>query len=297
MKWVCGEKSRFLTMSLMGVKVNTNLAAMKTPKPIVRWPGGKTRLLSRLIPLIRPHRLFVEAFAGGAALTLAKEPSRAEVINDINGQLVNLYRHAQFHLEALVQEVEFTLNARAELDDLIEQPGLTGLQQAARFLLRNRLSFGGGGSSFAVSKQAQPSRAAVIEKLRALSARLDKVSVENLPFERLFQNYDSRETFWFFDPPYTVGAVDAYDAWNQERMAGFADAVAGLKGDWLVTINDTAENRALFRGHEIQPVVTQSGAVNRRHLPAATFGELVIRRRVAVAVSMSAGFVPLKMAA
>lgn len=248
-------------------------------KPIVRWPGGKTRLLDRLLPLIRPHQIFVEAFAGGAAVTLSKRPSAVEVINDINGELVNLFRHAQYHLDALVAEVEFTLNSRADLDALLAQPGLTGLQQAARYLLRNRLSFGGNGGSFAVSKQAQPSRAAVLEKLRAFSARLDKIAVENLPFERLFKNYDSPQTFWFCDPPYTVGQVDSYAAWDHARMSAFAGAVAQLQGDWLVTINDTPQNRALFKGHEIQPVVTHSGAVNRLKRPDATFGELIIRRR------------------
>ena len=118
-----------------------------TIKPIVRWPGGKTRLLTHLLPLIRPHTIFVEAFAGGAAVTLSKQPSKVEVINDINAELVNLYRHAQYHLDALVAEVEFTLNSRADLDALVTQPGLTGLQQAARYLLRNRLSFGGAGEN------------------------------------------------------------------------------------------------------------------------------------------------------
>lgn len=250
-----------------------------TTKPFVRRPGGKSRLLKLLLPLLRPHTIFVEAFAGGAALTLAKEPSKVEVINDIDGELVNLYRYAQFHIDALVAEVEFTLNSRADLEALIEQPGVTGLQQAARYLLRNRLSFGGAGSSFAVSKQAQPSRSAVLEKLRGFNARLDKVAVECLPYERLFKNYDSPGTLWFFDPPYTVGEVDAYAAWDHERMAGFAEAVAGLQGDWLATVNDTPENRALFRGHEIRPVVTPSGAVNRRTQPGAIFAELIIRRR------------------
>ncbi|MBB5033131.1 DNA adenine methylase [Prosthecobacter vanneervenii] len=250
-------------------------------KPIIRWPGGKTRLLSHLLPLLRPHTIFVEAFAGGAALTLAKEPSKVEVINDINGELVNLYRHAQYHLDALIQEVEFTLNARAELEALIEQPGLTGLQQAARYLLRNRLSFGGSGTSFAVCrKHAQPSRAAVLEKLRDFNARLDKVAVENLSYERLVKNYDSPGTLWFFDPPYTAGDTGMYAVWNHEEMAAFAGVVSGLQGDWIVTVNDAPENRALFKGHEIQAVETPSGAGNRRIRPDATFGEVIIRRRI-----------------
>ncbi|MGV3661345.1 MAG: DNA adenine methylase [Prosthecobacter sp.] len=249
-------------------------------KPILRWPGGKTRLLPSILPLIRPHKLYAEGFAGGLATLLAKPPSAAEVINDINEDLVNLYRYAQFHLDALIHEVEFTLASRADLAALVEQPGLTGLQRAARFLLRNRLSFGGGGTSYAVSKRPQPSRAAVLELLRAFNARLDKVSVENLPYERLFKNYDSPETLWFLDPPYSAGEVDAYEAWTDVTMAEFAARVEQLAGDWIVTVNDCPKNRALFARHEITPVVTNSGAVNRKSLPKATFGELIVRRRL-----------------
>lgn len=265
---------------------------MLKPKPLVRWPGGKTRLLSDLLPLIRPHRLYAEAFGGGLAVFLAKPPSAAEVVNDANGDLVNLYRHAQFHLDALIHEVEFTLASRADLMALIEQPGLTGLQQAARFLLRNRLSFGGAGSSFAVSKQGQPSRANVLENIRALNARLDKVTVENLPYERLFTNYDSPDTCWFLDPPYSAGKTKNYDAWTDETMTEFAARVMDLAGDWIVTVNDSALNRSLFAGHEIKPVVTRSGAVNKKKLPGATFGELIIQRKLAKRTVFKTGAVP-----
>lgn len=264
---------------------------MSRTKPILRWPGGKSRLLKDLLPLIRSHHTYAEAFGGGLALFLAKERSPVEIVNDANGDLVNLYRHAQFHLEALIQEVEFTLASRAELAALIEQPGLTGLQQAARYLLRNRLSFGGHGLNYAVSKaQAQPSRAGVLEALRAINARLDRVSVENLPYERLFRLYDSPETFWFLDPPYSAGEIDAYDAWSDEQMTGFAQAVEDLAGDWLVTVNDSAHNRALFARHDVRPVTTRSQAVNCKTAPKATFGELIVRRKKRVAAAFKTRF-------
>ena len=264
---------------------------MKRTRPILRWPGGKTRLLREILPLIRPHKLYVEAFGGGLAVFLAKEPSEAEVVNDASGDLVNLYRHAQFHLDALIREVEFTLTSRADLEALIEQPGLTGLQQAARFLLRNRLSFSGGGTSFAVSKQGCPSRANVIENIRALNARLDRVTVENLSYERLFTNYDGPDTCWFLDPPYSSGKVDTYAAWTDETMAEFAARVLDLAGDWIVTVNDSALNRSLFSRHHVKPVVTGSQSVNRKKLPKATFGELIIQRKRARRVAFKTGTV------
>jgi len=280
-----GELTHFPDFRLDGEPEWVNNVHMKRPKPILRWPGGKTRLLGDILPLIRPHKLYMEGFGGGLAVFLAKPPSAEEVVNDANGDLINLYRHAQFHLEALIHEVEFTLTSRADLEALIEQPGLTGLQQAGRFLLRNRLSFGGDGSSFAVSKQGCPSRANVLENIRALNARLDKTTVENLSYERLFRNYDGPDTFWFLDPPYSAGEVERYDAWTDETMSEFAARVMELDGDWLVTVNDSALNRSLFAKHEVTPVVTSSRAVNVKKLPKATFGELIIQRKMAKRVA------------
>jgi len=255
-------------------------------KPVVRWPGGKTRMLSKILPLMRSHSTYVEAFGGGLAVLLAKLRSPGEVVNDINGDLVNLYRYAQHHLEALIEECRWTLSSREELAALIEQPGVTGLQRAARFLLRNRMSFGGGGSNFAVSRQGQPSRENVLEALRELNKRLDKVAVENLPWERLLGLYDGPHTLWFFDPPYAAGQVNNYGLWDQETMSEFARRVKKLEGDWIVTVNDSPENRALFAGHELQEVTTRSGTVNRRLQQDATFGELLIRRRIRKAASL-----------
>lgn len=270
---------------------------MQRIRPIVRWPGGKTRLLGDILPLIRPHKLYAEAFGGGLAVFLAKPPSEVEIINDFNGDLVNLYRYAQFHLEPLLNEVQVTLTSRADLDELNRQPGITGLQRAARYLLRNRLSFGGNGGSFAVSRQAAPSRENVLANLRALSARLDKVSVENLSYERLFQNYDSPDAFWFLDPPYSAGKIDNYDLWTDATMTTFAGRVFDLSGDWLVTVNDSPLNRSLFAKHDVKPVVTRSQAVNRKKLPDATFGELIIQRKKARQVSFATAPVKARRAA
>ena len=68
--------------------------------PIIPWMGGKRRLADRLIPLFPPHECYVEVFAGGGALYfLRPQPAPVEVLNDINGDLVTLYRVVQNHLE------------------------------------------------------------------------------------------------------------------------------------------------------------------------------------------------------
>ena len=73
--------------------------------PIIPWMGGKRRLADRIFPLMPPHQCYVEPFAGGAALFfLRPTPADVEVLNDVNGDLVNLYRVVQNHLEEFVRQ-------------------------------------------------------------------------------------------------------------------------------------------------------------------------------------------------
>jgi DNA adenine methylase len=79
---------------------------------IVPWIGGKGRLADKLLPLFPAHQCYVEPFAGAAALFFRKRPAPAEVLNDINGDLVNLYRVVQHHLEEFIRQFKWALTSR-----------------------------------------------------------------------------------------------------------------------------------------------------------------------------------------
>jgi DNA adenine methylase len=84
-----------------------------TPSPIIPWLGGKRRLADRLLPLFPPHVCYVELFCGGAALFFLRQvPAKTEVLNDVNGELVNLYRVVQHHLEEFVRQFKWTISSR-----------------------------------------------------------------------------------------------------------------------------------------------------------------------------------------
>lgn len=248
-------------------------------RPILRWPGGKSRHLKIILPMIKPHVCFCEHFFGGGAVTLAKERSSVEVINDINGDLVALYRNLQFHLPALIEEIEWFSASRKDFEDFREQRGLTEIQRAARLLLVNRTSFAGKGENFGIAKTKPGigfNRSKVSELMGRAHERLNGVVIEHLPYERCLENYDSKDTFHFIDPPYVGAPTKAYDGWDEAQAKALRKRVGKLKGNWLITLNDSPSNRAIFAGCEIKAVSTQSRLCNNRTHSQVRFGELII---------------------
>ena len=250
-------------------------------RPILRWPGGKRRLLKRLLPMIPADAtLCCEVFAGSAAMLLAKERHAVEVINDVNGNLVALMRNAHFHLPALIEEMRWFVASRQDFEDFKSQPGLTEIQRAARFLLKNRVSFNGDMKSFGVAKTKGGGvafdRDEVGVRLEEIRRRLNKVIVENISYERVLLNYDSSESFFFLDPPYVGPSTGAYEGWRQEDMQILRTRLDRLHGRWLLTVNDSPENRRLFADCAIEPVQTINRLRKTGDGPSKTFGELII---------------------
>ena len=99
-------------------------------KPIIPWMGGKRRLAKDILPLIPAHTCYVEPFVGGAAIYFMKEPSKVEVLNDINGELVNLYRVLKHHLEEFLKQFKWALHSRQmfEWEKLTDPRILTDIQ-------------------------------------------------------------------------------------------------------------------------------------------------------------------------
>lgn len=252
-------------------------------KPVVAWQGGKRWLTKELIPLIPAHRMYVELFCGGGALLCAKQPSAAEVINDLNSELVNLYRIVKYHLHELFRELDWCLNSREEFNGFKEQRGLTDIQRAARWFLRMKNGFGGspdhfgrgrmgGGASF-TSKEGR------LALLRAFNARLDKVCIENLDWKECIALYDSKQAVFFCDPPYTTG-VAQYGAWTIDDLARFREeGLDQMKGTWILTIDDTPANRGLFKDCFIKSFTRANGISRKEGEAASQYHELIIRPR------------------
>jgi DNA adenine methylase len=248
-------------------------------RSLLRWPGGKARHLKTILPLITPHTCYVEPFAGGLAVLLAKEPSRLEVINDANRDLITLYRCAQHHPEALCEEISWLLAARVNVQDFRSEGGITDLQRAGRFLVRNRASFGGKMDSFAVSKKAGGasfSKANLQELIRLLNTRLDRAMIECVDWERCVKLYDAPETFFFFDPPYLHAPTGVYEGWDEAQMERLATVLETIQGRWLLTVDGSEFCQRLFAKWNCRLTLTKSGLANQRTHSDAMFSELFV---------------------
>lgn len=226
--------------------------------PIIPWIGGKRRLADKLIPQFPPHSCYVEVFAGGAALYFMRNPAEVEVINDINGELVNLYRVVKNHLEEFVRQFKYALSSRDVFKWLQDTPPetMTDIQRAARFFYLQQHAFGGkvDGQTFGTATTAPPINLLRIEEnLSAAHLRLASAFIENLDWYKLMEKYDRPHTFFYLDPPYweTEGYGVDFGIEQYEKMA---DMLRKLKGKAIISLNHHPDILRIFAEFEIDTV-------------------------------------------
>ncbi|CAD6876080.1 Methyl-directed repair DNA adenine methylase (EC 2.1.1.72) [Methylomonas fluvii] len=249
-------------------------------KPIVPWVGGKRRLAKHILPMFPEHGCYVEPFAGGAALFFMKEQAETEVLNDINGDLVNLYRVVKHHLEEFVRQFKWALISRQIYAWLRDTPieTLTDIQRAARFYYLQKLAFGGKVSdqTFGTATTGKPrlNLLRIEEELSAAHLRLSRVFIEHLAWEECIRRYDRPHTLFYLDPPYwgTEGYGVAFGLEQYDLMAALAKSI---EGRMVISVNDIPQMRAAFSGLNIDEVdinYTVGGGAKRKSAK-----ELIIR--------------------
>lgn len=235
--------------------------------PLIPWPGGKRRLAKTLLQQFPEHTCYVEAFAGAAALYMLKEPSQVEVINDVNGELINLYRVVQCHLEELVRQFKWALSSRQVFRWLQETrpETLTDIQRAARFMYLQKTTFGAKvqGQSYGTGTTRSHSinLLRLEEHLSEVHLRLQGAYIEHLPWQDCLKRYDRAHTFFYLDPPYwQTEGYGIHFAWAQYEE--IRQAMLAMKGKCILSINNHKEIVALFEGFrhdEVQIDYTMSG--------------------------------------
>jgi DNA adenine methylase len=233
--------------------------------PVAPYLGGKRRLAATVIDRLRPipHETYAEPFVGMGGVFLRRDwRARAEVINDLSRDVATLFRVLQRHYEALMDMLRWQLTSRAEFERLVAAAAdtLTDLERAARFLFLQRTAFGGKveGRHFGVSpgSAGRFDVAKLGPLLEAVHERLSGVVIECLPWQQLLARYDRPGTLFYLDPPYWGCERDYGAGFAREDFDRLAEALAGVQGRWLMSLNDVPEVRRVFRRFAIEGVET-----------------------------------------
>lgn len=231
-------------------------------RPLAPYIGGKRRLAARLIALINSieHDTYGEAFVGMGGVFLRRDRrARCEVINDWSEDVSTFFRVIQHHYVAFLEMLRFQITSRAGFEKLVamEPRSLTDLQRSARFLYLQRLAFGGkvAGRNFGVS----PGRPAGFDitklapMIEAVHERLAGVIIERLDWSAFLARYDRPGTLFYLDPPY-FGSEDDYgrDLFDRGQFEAMADQLRGIRGRFILSLNDHPEVRRIFAGFHFQ---------------------------------------------
>lgn len=243
-----------------------NFESVKPINPIAPYLGGKRLLAKTIVPIIEqiPHSIYAEPFLGmGGVFFRRTQKPKCEAINDINSEIINMFRMVEKFPDYLADMLKFKICSRAEFKRMLATPPLllTELERAVRYLYIQKNAFGGKTFSQVFGVALERTRfdsERIIPQIHMLHKRLAGVYIECLPYQEFIARYDRVDTLFYLDPPY----------WNCENDYGkgifgkadfdeLAKLLKGIKGKFIMSINDVPEIRAIFKGFHQKEVNTR----------------------------------------
>ncbi len=240
------------------------MTALPRPtRPLLRYHGGKWRIAPWIVRHIPPHQRYVEPFAGAASVLIRKPRAASEILNDLDGELVNLFRVVRDQGAELRRMLELTPYAREEFAESYEQ-AQDPIEQARRTLVRSWMGFGsaavGRRTGFRVNSRrngGMPSKewSTYPDALPAIIERLRGVVIEHRDALDVIRANDGPGTLHYVDPPYPASVRDEGRDYRYELSdddhCELAEALHGLRGAVMVSGYDCPLYRDLYRGWRI----------------------------------------------
>ena len=259
---------------------------IRTP---LRYPGGKSRALKTILPLVPAFSEFREPFIGGGSVFLALKQQSSDAafwMNDLNPELYHFWQALRDCPDALVAGVQRVRDE--ETDGRTLHRRLKGtvptdnLARAVRFFVLNRITFSGTVEAGGYSQGAFEKRftQSSIERLTAVAPLLQKTTITNTDFEEVVAA-PGENVFIFLDPPYLSATKSKlygkkgtlHTSFDHER---FAAVMRSVQHKWLITYDDCDEVRELFSFAYIRSWELQYGMNNYKQENAARGKEVMI---------------------
>lgn len=258
-----------------------NDLVMKIKRPALRYYGGKWRIAPWIISHFPDHFVYVEPYGGAGSVLLQKEPSPSEVLNDVDGNVVNYFRMLRERTSELKRAIEFTPFSREEVyascspsDDPLEAARRFHVrawqtQHGAPHMGRNGWRFGRRGGSVR--------RSAVddwndLDRLPAIATRLKGVQIEHDDALKVIPRFDSDGTLFYVDPPYVFSTRS--DRWarngyehemEDEQHELLAEILNKIKGMALLSGYPSDLYKRLYRDWKMTSTKTQTLRGKQKH--------------------------------
>lgn len=223
----------------------------------IGWIGGKRALRREIIALFpKDVERYIEVFGGAGWVLFGKERKNGqlEVFNDMDGDLINLYRCVKYHCNALQEELQWLLSSRELYFDFKEHMkcrGLTDIQRAARFYYLVKISFGSDRRTFATASKSIDHGVEYLEKIKE---RLRGVVIEQKDFSDLIKVYDRERALFYLDPPY-VGTEKYYNVpFCKEDHYRLKEELEKIKGKFILSYNNDTFIRDLYSEYTIREI-------------------------------------------
>lgn len=217
---------------------------MTVTRPVLRWHGGKWLLAPWILEHFPAHRVYVEPFGGAGSVLMRKARSYAEIYNDLDAEVVNLFRVLRSsRAEELVRAIRLTPFSRAEFAEAYQKTD-DDFERARRLIIRSFMGFGSNGHNKLTGFRANSNRSGTTpahdwvnypDSLAEVVKRLQGVTVESKDAKAVMLQHDAATTLHYVDPPYVMatrsdnGADYAHEMDDDDHSA-LLDCLRGLSG-------------------------------------------------------------------
>jgi DNA adenine methylase len=214
---------------------------MKTP---ITYYGGKQNLVKTILPLIPEHTCYVEPFFGGGAVFFKKEPSKVEVINDINGFVINFYKVLKHNFDELKYLLEETLYSRQQYREarniFKNQNDFDNVKKAWSFWILTQMSYGhiineGLGFGKNTNNPVINIKNKIDNFTKDYCERLKLTQIECDDAFKVINRFDDENAFFYCDPPYYDSDCRGYKGYALNDYEDLLKTLSNIKGKFLLS--------------------------------------------------------------
>lgn len=217
--------------------------------PPITYYGGKTKMVKDIQSLYIQTGRYIEPFAGGASFFWHKQPSKLEVISDVNGMVTNFYRvlKSPRMFSYLVEMAEATIYSEYNWEEArfiyLHPAGYSKPERAWAFWMLFNFSFGGMGfnGAFQITTNSKDSWIPPVklinkkEKLKYYGKRLERTMILNKCALTVIEKFDRKDSFFYLDPPYYQANQGHYKGYSFKNFKSLLDILSNLEGKFLLS--------------------------------------------------------------